>query len=198
MDVNQVKDSTGQHYVLESHCGRERFMDKVAFESADPFVDRIAEMIGQIMDSDQLSAVRHALVQLSEAVGSRYSVSLNVTVEVFDPDRAQALPLLTTGLSTTGGQPPYKTWGDSSPQRYTVSGEIQVVPHDRCPKCHGTWDFKFKHTSCSGCGAALGKEVKVLLDSDVCPHCEEGHISMSAPECDKCGYRVDPAYVVWG
>ena len=51
-------------------------MDKAAFEAADPIVDQIAERIDQIMDSDQLSAVRHALVQLSEAVGSRYSVSL--------------------------------------------------------------------------------------------------------------------------
>lgn len=173
-------------------------MDRSDFEASEPIVDRIAEMIEKIMDSYQQSDLRKALTQLSEAVGSRYSVSLNITVEVFDPERAHALPLLTTGLSTSEGQPPYMTWGDSSPQRYVLNGEMQVVPHDRCPKCHGVWDFKFKHTTCSGCGATLGKEVKVLLDSDVCPYCEEGHVSISAPECDKCGYHVDPAHVAWG
>ena len=46
------------------------------------------------------------------------------------------------------------------PRNTWVDGEIQLVPHDRCPKCYGVWDFKLKHTSCSECGAALGREVK--------------------------------------
>ena len=172
-------------------------MDRSAFESADPIVDRIAEMIEEIMDSEQLSAVRQALAELSEAVRSRYFVSLNVTVEAFDPERPHPLPLLTTAICTSPGKPPYKTWGDSSRQNYVVNGEIQVVPHDRCPRCYGVWDFKFKNPSCSECAAELGRDVKVLLDTDVCPYCEEGHISMSAPECDRCGHQVDPAVVVW-
>jgi C4-type Zn-finger protein len=173
-------------------------MDRSHFESADPIVDRIAEMIEKLIDSEEQADLRRALTNLSEAVDSSYSVSLNITIEVFDPKRGHSLPLLTMGLSTSEGQPPYSTWGDSSPQRYIVNGEMQVVPHDRCPKCHGEWDVKFKHTTCSGCGATLGKEVKVLLDTDVCPHCEKGHVSMSVPQCDKCGYRVDPVHVVWG
>lgn len=173
-------------------------MDRASFESADPIIDQIAEVLDQIIDSDQLSAVREALTRLSEAVGPRYSVSLTVTVEVFDPDRPHPLPLLTTGLCTSDGQPPYHTSGDSSPQKYVADGEIQIVPHDRCPRCHGVWGFKFDNRSCPGCRATLGQEVKVLLDTDVCPHCEGGHVSMSAPECSKCGYRVDPSFVTWG
>jgi hypothetical protein len=173
-------------------------MDRSHFESADPIVDRLAEMIEKLIESEGQSDLRQALTQLSEAVGSRYSVSLNVTIEVFDPERGHALPLLKTGLGISESQPPYVTWGDSSPQKYIVNGEMQIVPHDRCPKCHGDWDFKFKHPNCSECGATLGKEVKVLLDTDVCPHCESGHISMSAPKCDKCGYCVDPNYIAWG
>jgi len=73
-----------------------------------------------------------------------------------------------------------------------------VVPHDRCPRCWEIWDFKFKHESCTHCGATLGEEVKLLLDTDVCPNCEEGTVSITNPECGKCGCRVDPSKVTWG
>jgi hypothetical protein len=176
----------------------ERSMDRSSFESADPIVDRLAEMIGQVLDSPQFESVRQALAQLSEAVGEEYSVNLNLGIEVFDPQRPHALPLLMTGFSASAGKDPYRTWGDSTPQKYVVDGEIQIVPHDRCPRCYGTWDFKFMHRSCRWCAATLGREVKVLLDTDVCPHCEEGKVSMSSPVCDKCGFRVEPSDVVWG
>jgi hypothetical protein len=173
-------------------------MDRSSFESADPILDEMATIVDQLLDSDQFSAVRLALARLSEAVGPRYSVCLNVCVEVFDEERPHALPLLTTGLSTSKGQTPYKTFGDSTPQRYVVDGDIQVVPHDRCPRCYGLWDFKFNNPSCSGCGATLGQEVKLLLDTDVCPFCEEGKVSMTDSACAKCGQRIDPDLVVWG
>jgi hypothetical protein len=173
-------------------------MDKSSFESADPIVERLADEISRVLDSAQFEGIRQALAELGEAVGQRYSVHLNVTIEVFDPGRSHPLPLLMTGLSTSDGKVPYQTWGDSTPQKYVVDGEMQVVPHDRCPRCYGTWDFKFQHGSCSGCGATLGRDVKVLLDTDVCPQCEEGRISMSSPVCEECGFRVDPVLVVWG
>jgi hypothetical protein len=138
------------------------------------------------------------LARLSEKVGPRYSANLTVCVDVFDADRSHALPLLTTGLSTSQGEPPHKTYGDSTPQKYVVDGEIQVVPHDRCPKCYGLWDFKLNHPSCSECGATLGREVKLLLDTDVCPFCEEGKVSMTVPVCAKCDQRIDTGVVVWG
>jgi hypothetical protein len=173
-------------------------MDRSSFDSADPVVDRLADMISRALGSTQFEGIRQALAELSEAVGARYSVNLNVGIEVFDAKRPHPLPLLMTGLSTSEGKPPFRTWGDSTPQKYVVDGEMQVVPHDRCPRCHGPWDFKFEHRSCPGCAATLGTDVKVLLDTDVCPHCEEGKVSMSSPVCPKCGFQVDPSLVVWG
>jgi len=173
-------------------------MDKASFEAADPIMDQIAEMVDRVLDSSQFEGIRRVLTQLSEAIGHTSSVNLNVNIEVFDPRRPHALPLLTSGFSTSAGQFPYRTWGDSTPQKYVVNGQMQVTPHDRCPRCYGTWDFKFKNRSCPGCGATLGQDVKVLLDTDVCPFCEEGRVSISAPVCDKCGFRVEPSDVVWG
>jgi hypothetical protein len=173
-------------------------MDRRTFESLEPLLDEMAELIEQILDSDRSSALRVLLTRLSEVVGPRCSVNLDVTIDVFDEERLQPLPLLTTGLMTYEGKPPHRTWGDSTPQKYVVGGEIQVVPHDRCPRCYGAWDFKFKQPSCPGCGATLGRDVKLLLDTDVCPFCEEGKVSMTEPLCDRCGHQVDPENVVWG
>jgi hypothetical protein len=117
---------------------------------------------------------------------------------VFEETREQALPLLTTGLSTESGKKPHRIWGDSTPQRYVVDGGIQVVPHDRCPKCWDAWDFKFQHHTCPNCGATLGKDCKVLLDSDECPWCQEGKLAVAQPRCDNCGFVVDPRIAVWG
>jgi hypothetical protein len=67
-------------------------MDRSSFESADPIVDEMADLIDRTLGSAQLSAIRQALARLSEAVGPRYSVNLNVIVDVFDPRRPHAPP----------------------------------------------------------------------------------------------------------
>jgi hypothetical protein len=173
-------------------------MDRSTFEPADLIVDEIAATLDELLDSDQFSAVRLALARLSKTLGPRYSANLTVCVDVFDAERSRPLPLLTTGLSTSKGETPHKTYGDSTPQKYVVDGEIEVVPHDRCPRCYGSWDYKLKHPSCLACGATMGREVKLLLDTDVCPFCEEGKVTMTLPVCAKCGQRIDTDVVVWG
>jgi hypothetical protein len=173
-------------------------MDQASFDTAEPILDEIAGLVDWVLDSDQLAELRVALARLSEVVGPRYSVNLNVSVDIFDPRRSHDLPLLTTGLSTTEGKPPSKTYGDSTPQKYVVEGEIQVVPHDRCPSCYGSWDFKLTHPFCPECCVSLGREVKLLLDTEVCPFCEEGKVSWTEPKCAQCGQRLDPDWVAWG
>lgn len=173
-------------------------MDPSTFEAADSLVDEIAEIVDSVLLSDQLTKLRQVLEELGKTLGPRYSASLNVIVDVFDRKRETALPLLNTGLSTSDDRPLFRTWGDSSPQRYVVNGDIQVVPNDRCPKCWELWGFKFDHRTCGHCGTTLGRDCKVLLDSDVCPQCENGSVSMTKPVCDKCGYKVDLNLVTWG
>ncbi|MCA9138082.1 MAG: hypothetical protein KDB00_15020, partial [Planctomycetales bacterium] len=113
-------------------------------------------------------------------------------------EREHSLPLLQTGLSSSDGATPYQVWGDSSPQRYIVKGEMVIAPHDRCPECWGPWDFKESNPSCPECGIEMGPHVKLLLDSDCCPNCEKGRVSASNPQCSECGYAVDPNHVAWG
>ena len=40
-------------------------MDRTSFESADPIVDQMAEMIDRVLDSAQFSEIRQALVRLT-------------------------------------------------------------------------------------------------------------------------------------
>lgn len=173
-------------------------MDPQTFTTTDPFIDKIAEIVDSALTSEELSNLRKALADLSKAIGPRYSASLTVVLDVVDDERETSLPLLTTGLGIGTDGSPYRTWGDSSSQRYLVNGEIEVVPHDRCPKCWEVWDFKFQNHTCEHCGTTLGKECKVLLDTDVCPHCEEGKVSLQKPKCNKCGFKIDLNMVAWG
>lgn len=173
-------------------------MDQSAFEAAEPILDELAEIVDHTLTSDQQLELRRALAKLSNALGDRYSLSLSVVVEVFDREHGRTLSLLNTGFATSEGGEPYQTWADCSLQRYIIDGEIQVVPHDRCPKCWDTWAFKFENRGCPHCDATLGGNCKILLDSDVCPHCEKGKVSMAEPTCEQCGFEADPSIVVWG
>jgi hypothetical protein len=173
-------------------------MDKITFEAADPIIDEVADAASVLLQDDSLKEMCRLLNNLKAAVGSQYDISLSLNVDIFDEAKNRTMPLLQTGLSGFGGEKPFQTWGDSSPHRYIADGEILIVPHDRCPKCWEPWDFKFMHPVCANCGATLGVDVKVLLDSDVCPSCEKGKVSMSQPVCKECGYRVDPKMVTWG
>ena len=170
-------------------------MNPETFNAVKPLLDKIAEFAEQQLDSEELERM---LTDLSSVLGQRYTVSVNLTVDVFDQGRERSLPLLNTGLATSEGKEPYRTWGDSTPQRYVVDEGIQVVPHDRCPTCWKEWDFKFKYRSCPHCGTTLGKDCKLLLDSDECPNCQEGTVTVDKPCCDRCGFVVDRLTVAWG
>ncbi|MCS7468517.1 hypothetical protein NZK35_17835 [Stieleria sp. ICT_E10.1] len=172
-------------------------MEKHVFEKVDPLVDTVADQIDELVDGDSLNEIKNKLADISrELLG--LSVSLDISVQVFDSERENSLPLLQTGLATSDGAAPHQVWGDSSPQRYIVDGEMAIVPHDRCPGCWGPWDFKERNPACPECGIEMGEQVKLLLDSDRCPNCEAGTVTASDPKCSECGYSVDPSHVAWG
>ena len=92
-------------------------MDKATFEKVDPLMDEIAESTEEVLDSPALAQLRKLLVDLDTEFGSRYTVSLCVTVDVFDEKGDRSLPLAKTGLSGFNGDKPYHTTGDSTPRR---------------------------------------------------------------------------------
>ncbi len=172
-------------------------MDKDLFEKIDPLVDDIAGQISELIDGDTLSKLKQKLADVSREL-SGYSLTLEMNVQLFDPEYERSLPLLQTGLASSDGETPYQIWGDSTPHRYIVNGEMMIVPHDHCPECWGRWEAKGLHPNCPQCGVAMGDQIKLLLDSDRCPHCEDGTVTVSQPRCTQCGLTVNPDHVQWG
>lgn len=176
-----------EHRILEA-------TETVAFEFAD-----------KVLNSPQVAALKAAMRKASAALPEDYSLTFDITLNVFDHERGQALPLLTTGLSSFADKEPYVHSGDSTIARYLVDGEICELPHDRCPHCWGLWDFKIGQPEvlpgerpCPTCGYRLGDQVKLLLDNDLCPNCEKKKITSSQPACARCGFKIDPKFVAWG
>lgn len=173
-------------------------MRAAEFASLDPVAEALNEQCDKWLMSEQLANVREALRKAAAELPSNYSVSIDVELRVFDRDRGHSMYLLTTGLCSCGAEPPYRTSGDASVHRYIADGELCELPHDRCPRCWDCWDFKLEHPECAHCGAKLGRDVKLLLDRDTCPHCDQGRLSPQKPKCDKCGFLLNPDFVNWG
>ena len=171
-------------------------MDQPTSASIDPFKRRLAGAIDTVLEGPAIAEARRLIEELSETLGSPYSISLNVTVDVFDG--AKTLPILQTGLTSSHGRSAFRTRNDFSLERYLVNGEIRVVPQDRCPGCWAIWDLKTESRRCECCGLEMGVDCKILIDSDICPSCEEGRVTVASPVCDRCGYRVDLSLVSWG
>ena len=173
-------------------------MTESEFRTLDPLAEALDEACDHWFASPELTALKDALRKAMASLPPTYSVSVDVELRVFDSERERSLNLLTTGLSAARGAEPYRTYGDSSVHRYVAGGEICEAPHDRCPQCWGDWDNKLEHPGCSHCGVQMGRDVRLLLDGDVCPHCERGRITSNNLTCGECAFTIDPRYVTWG
>lgn len=173
-------------------------MKREEFQTLDPIADELAEQAAKWVQSVDMLGFRQRLRQAVDDLPDSYAVEVAVELRVFDEKRGKTVRLLSAGLSAFPGREPHEVSGDSSPHRYIVDGEMCQVPHDHCPDCWGIWDFKLDHPVCPDCGCRMGREVKLLLDTDTCPRCEEGHVSINNPVCPQCGFRVDPSIIVWG
>lgn len=180
-------------------------MRDIHWRRLDPLAEIAAEETSRFLGSPEIDKLKAAIQAAAKDLPADYVISFDIGLNVFDPERGQSLPLTNTALCSSGPGEPYVGEGQCTPQRYLVDGEICEVPHDRCPHCWGDWDFKAPSlddapamTSCRECGYELGKQVQLLLDSDLCPHCEERTISQEKPRCDNCGLNIDPRLVAWG
>ena len=175
-------------------------MNPDKYSQIAPYLEDLATLLEEMLmdDNEQAKRVRHSLQEIGKALGTEYSVDLNVIVQAFVSREAKSLPLVELGLSSNNGESPFMQSSDCSVHRYIVDGTIHAVPHDRCPKCWEYWMNKFENPACEHCGTILGGNCKLLLDADTCPHCEMGQVSMRNPVCDSCGYEVDLKMVTWG
>ena len=171
-------------------------MKQKEFELFDQLAEAVDEFVQQWLNSTEikpmLDKIQYACNQTDMSVG--VSVEMHVT----EDGREDTLRMLTTWIQCAANQDAYIASGDSSIQRYICDGAICQVPHDQCPNCWSDWDFKYRHQICSTCGYQLGNQVKLLLDSNQCPNCDTGTVTIESPTCTKCGMEVDTTMVTWG
>jgi predicted Zn-ribbon and HTH transcriptional regulator len=167
------------------------------FRALDKLADAISDKFDDLYIAGEFTEI---LEQLQDAAGKlpdTYYANFNVELTIFDTKRRRSISLLSTGFST-GGEKPDRVAKDLSTQRYIVDGEMCTVPEDYCPNCWAEWSFKLKNPTCPTCSYELGKQVRLLIDDDICPWCQEGTVSISNPSCTGCGYKVEIDKVVWG
>ena len=173
-------------------------MEENEFTSIYSLSDLAYDKFDELNEAGAFSDLEAEMRKIAAVLPERYSVSLDLKLTVFDSEREKSLDLLTTGITVNGGGEPYRAQSDSTVHRYVVDGHIRLAPHDHCPNCWGLWDFKLMQRTCRECGYVLGDQVKLLLDKDVCPNCEEGKVTRENPACPRCSFIVDTDTVVWG
>jgi hypothetical protein len=173
-------------------------MDVQTYDATHELADVLMDELKRLYREKKLTAVEDKLKEISSNLPKGYSITVNFSVEVFDENREKSLKTTDAGITCMEGDNPYLSTNESSPAKYIVDGALMKVPHDHCPNCWSRWSFKSKVRECRECGYRMGKEIKLLLDTNVCPHCENSKISHSSPRCEGCGYVVDQTIVSWG
>lgn len=173
-------------------------MDQRTWEQVEPQLTEMSSELQRLLASPEAAKLRDMLAKVSRTMPRHHSANLKCVLEIIDSQREKSLPVLTiqTGASELGEV--FTASTDSSPHRYIVDGEIEVVPQDRCPKCLEEWGFKWICPDCPHCNAKLGVNCWMLLDSDTCPNCDTGTVSAHDPHCTQCGFLIDPKFVRWG
>lgn len=174
-------------------------MEKEIFDKFDKLGEKIHDKFEELDKKGVFSDIEKEMNKICSKLPEKYSCSFRFVLDVGDSEKEASLPIWEVGIGVFGQNKPYRiTGGASTIHTYVINGNIRKLPHDYCPGCWNRWDFKLQNTSCPSCGILMGKEVKILLDTDICPHCEKGKISRKTPKCDKCGYEVDGTMVHWG
>jgi ribosomal protein L37E len=173
-------------------------MDVKTYDQSVEFADFVYTEIQTLFQEKKLSRLEERIKEIAMHLPKGYSVALNFSVEIIDEEKDKSLKTLNTGIHCSEGEELQFSSSDASPAKYIVDGSMKKVPHDRCPNCWGYWGFKSIARECRQCGYTLGQQVRLLLDSGNCPHCERGLVSYSHPKCEECGFLADPNLVTWG
>ena len=103
-------------------------MDPKTFAVADELLDKIASIVDQKLESASFKDLRDAIERLVKALGTRYSASLQVVVDVFDRERERTIPLLTTGFQPRMTSPHTASGATRQPSAMSVRARSRLCP----------------------------------------------------------------------
>lgn len=161
--------------------------------------DDMYELFHDLHDKGKFNAFKAKMEAISRDLPESVSIAFNWEIQmVHETGEKSPLPFYEMGVMTDEDNQCVNYKGGSTLETYIIDEQMMKIPHDRCPSCWEVWAFKFKERQCPHCSVTLGKEVKILIDNDVCPWCEKGKVSLTHPTCDECGFEIDESDIIWG
>lgn len=173
-------------------------MNSKDYADCEKLADKMLDLFEAQYEQGDFDAIEQELAKISARLEERYQVSARITFEIFDKTKEKTILLADTGITAVGGEEPEVFSEADSADSYIVDGEVVRIPHSYCPVCWGDWETKKDNKACPSCGAAMGRKVKLLLDTGMCPHCGEGKVSRANPTCPRCFTQIGESEIHWG
>jgi Zn-finger nucleic acid-binding protein len=174
-------------------------MENEKFLKLDKIADDVHDKFKKLNELGEFDEIKEKIQEVLKSIPEKYSIDLGLSLAIHDLERIKTIDIYSIGLTGIGQEPKMFEYGDGYQfNRYLSNGNIVEIPHSYCPNCWGDWDFKSPGDSCPDCNVTFGKEVKLLLDSNECPNCENGKVSQTNPYCDSCDFEASDDIVIWG
>lgn len=164
----------------------------------DRLILKISDEINRLEEAGHLNKIKELIKDSSKGLGKEDIFEVNFDFNYVSGEKETHMNLAQHGYWTGQDGELVKSFGGDAFLKYWVDGSLIVVPNSYCPACFREWDFKEIGESCHHCDAEMGSDVKHFIDDDICPHCGDGQITQSQPECTQCDYKVDPRITIWG
>ena len=160
--------------------------------------DEMIDLYKTLDSEKKFDKIQSLIEKACKNIPDSTGITLSFQLTLDKPEEDKHIPYYEMGITCVKNETPHFFEGTSSLATYVIENDVLRIPHDRCPKCWGIWDFKTLHPDCPCCGAKLGTDVRIMLDSNTCPKCEKGTVSIKKPLCTQCGYEIDPQYFSLG
>lgn len=141
--------------------------------------------------------LQHLVARVSDAAGEGRTAQLRVTFQIDDEVKPGVLPLIDITLRAHTGDEPCQRIMAVDLQCWARGAELVCVPRNQCPDCWQPWNFQQEHSVCQACGLQVGQSCLLVIEHELCPHCQEGQVTEDEPWCGECGYEVDDTRTIW-
>ncbi len=112
-------------------------MQEKEFDKLDELAEMVNEKIHKLYEDGEFLEITKKIKEVTQTIEKAYSITVDFQVNAFDSKKEKSIRALTIGISSAEDEDPFLAYGDSSPERYLVNGNIKKVPYDFCPDCWG-------------------------------------------------------------
>ena len=171
-------------------------MTPEAFQTALVIAEEIRQEVYRVFRKKRGVKLREALGRLKELGGMEIMPYVQVQVGVLVRKPQKGIVFGGIDVSYCDDHELFIVERDPTPRTFLLGEELVTVPDHQCPKCLGERRLDFRNMGrCPECGAELGSEMRIVIDNDACPFCEEKRDSGSSDVCN-CGFDWNSEYVV--